>query len=54
MSTPNPGFLVAIGTKKGLWFATSADRRSWTMSKPHFLMREVPSIAIDTRGGRTT
>jgi photosystem II stability/assembly factor-like uncharacterized protein len=53
MTTSKSGFLVAIGTKKGLWFATSADRRSWTLSDPHFLMQEVPSIAIDPRGGRT-
>jgi hypothetical protein len=45
--------LVAIGTKKGLWLATSADRRTWSVSKPHFLMQEVPSLGIDTRGGRT-
>jgi hypothetical protein len=42
--------LLAIGTKKGLWLATSRDRDQWTLSDPHFLMVEVPSIAIDTRG----
>jgi hypothetical protein len=46
-------YLVAIGTKKGLWFATSPDRGTWSLSKPHFLMQEIPSIAIDTRAGRT-
>jgi hypothetical protein len=46
-------YLVAIGTKKGLWFATSHDRRNWSLSKPHFLMQEIPSIAIDSRSGRT-
>jgi photosystem II stability/assembly factor-like uncharacterized protein len=45
--------LLAIGTRKGLWLATSEDRRSWTLSPPHFLMQEVPSIGIDTRAGRT-
>ncbi|SDY15711.1 hypothetical protein SAMN05661080_02503 [Modestobacter sp. DSM 44400] len=45
--------LLAIGTRKGLWLATSEDRRSWSLSQPHFLMTEVPSIGIDTRGGRT-
>ncbi|WP_299955879.1 sialidase family protein [uncultured Modestobacter sp.] len=45
--------LLAIGTRKGLWLATSEDRRSWSLSSPHFLMTEVPSIGIDTRGGRT-
>jgi len=42
--------LVAIGTRKGLWLARSTDRDSWTLDGPHFLMREVPSIGIDTRG----
>jgi len=41
--------LVAIGTRKGLWLARSQDRSSWTMDGPHFLMQEVPSLAIDTR-----
>src|SRR3954463_13428428 len=45
--------LLAIGTRKGLWLATSEDRRTWSLSSPHFLMTEVPSIGIDTRGGRT-
>jgi len=46
-------FLVAIGTKKGLWLATSPDRASWQLSGPHFFMSEIPSVAIDMRGGRT-
>ncbi len=42
--------LLAIGTRKGLWFARSDDdRRTWSLEGPHFLMREVPAIAIDTR-----
>ncbi|WP_222192553.1 WD40/YVTN/BNR-like repeat-containing protein [Modestobacter italicus] len=45
--------LLAIGTRKGLWLATSEDRGSWSLSAPHFLMTEVPSIGIDTRAGRT-
>jgi hypothetical protein len=45
--------LLAIGTRKGLWLATSEDRRTWSLSEPHFRMTEVPSIGIDTRGGRT-
>lgn len=45
--------LLAIGTREGLWLATSEDRRNWSLSSPHFLMTEVPSIGIDTRGGRT-
>jgi hypothetical protein len=42
-------YLAAIGTRKGLWFARSDDRESWTLDGPHFLMREVASVAIDTR-----
>lgn len=45
--------LMAIGTKKGLWLATSTDRNSWTLSEPHFLMQEVASVGIDTREDRT-
>src|SRR3954470_21123308 len=45
--------LLAIGTRKGLWLATSEDRRSWSLSSPHFLMTEVPSVGIDVRDGRT-
>lgn len=45
-------FVLAIGTKKGLWLATSPDRRTWSTSGPHHLMHEIPSIAIDTRAGR--
>ncbi|MCU1675357.1 MAG: uncharacterized protein JWM93_115, partial [Frankiales bacterium] len=42
-------FLIAIGTRKGLWFARSEDRKSWSLDGPHLLMREVASIAIDQR-----
>src|SRR3954466_10097380 len=45
--------LLAIGTRKGLWLATSEDRRSWSLFSPHFLMTEVPSVGIDVRHGRT-
>lgn len=45
--------LLAIGTKKGLWLATSTDRHNWSLSQPHHLMTEIPSVGIDTRGGRT-
>src|SRR3954464_5642331 len=44
---------LAIGTRKGLWLATSEDRRTWSLSQPHFLMTEVAGVGIDTRGGRT-
>jgi photosystem II stability/assembly factor-like uncharacterized protein len=43
--------LLLIGTRKGLWLATSRDgRASWEVSGPHFAMTEVYSAAIDTRG----
>ncbi|WP_174278019.1 WD40/YVTN/BNR-like repeat-containing protein [Goekera deserti] len=45
--------VLAIGTKKGLWLATSPDRVGWTLSPPHFLNQEVASVALDTRAGRT-
>lgn len=45
--------VVAIGTRKDLWLATSTDRQDWQLSAPHFLAQEVPSVAIDTRNGRT-
>lgn len=42
--------VLLIGTKKGLWVATSRDgRASWDVSGPHFRTTEVPSVAIDTR-----
>ncbi|TCP54033.1 hypothetical protein EV191_10373 [Tamaricihabitans halophyticus] len=42
--------LLAIGTKKGLWLATSKDgRRSWDVSGPHHPMHAVYAVAIDTR-----
>jgi hypothetical protein len=44
--------VVAIGTRKGLWLARSDDRQSWSVEGPHFLVHEVPSVAIDTRRGR--
>lgn len=43
-------YVLAIGTKKGLWLARSTDRKEWSLSGPHFLMSEIPSIGIDTRG----
>ena len=42
--------LLAIGTRKGLWLATSADGRvSWELSGPHHPMTEVYAVGIDTR-----
>ncbi len=45
--------LLLIGTRKGLWTARSSDdRRTWDISGPEFLMREVPALAYDPRTGR--
>lgn len=42
--------LLAIGTSKGLFLATSTDDRvTWSMSGPHFLMNGVYAVSIDTR-----
>ncbi|RZS44779.1 hypothetical protein EV193_101658 [Herbihabitans rhizosphaerae] len=42
--------LLAIGTRKGLWLASSADgRASWQVSGPHHPMNEVYAVAVDTR-----
>ncbi|MGC4808822.1 WD40/YVTN/BNR-like repeat-containing protein [Micromonospora sp. DT233] len=42
--------LLAIGTGKGLFLATSTDgRRSWVVSGPHFPMTGVYAVAIDKR-----
>ena len=42
--------LLAIGTQKGLFLATSSDdRRSWTVGPAHFPMRAVYAVALDTR-----
>ena len=43
--------VLAIGTRKGLWLARSGPGRDgWELDGPHFLMREVPSVAFDDRG----
>jgi hypothetical protein len=41
--------VLAIGTRKGLWIASSEDRERWTLDGPHLLMQEVASVAWDTR-----
>ena len=42
--------LLAIGTGKGLFLATSGDGRgSWRVSGPHFAMTGVYAVAIDKR-----
>ena len=47
-----PATLLMIGTRKGLWLATSDEaRQDWELSGPHFPMEEVYSVHLDTRGG---
>jgi hypothetical protein len=42
--------LLAIGTRKGLWLATSRDgRASWEVTGPHHPMTDVYAVAIDVR-----
>ena len=38
--------VLAIGTRKGLFLARSADGAAWTVEGPEFLMREVPSVGF--------
>jgi photosystem II stability/assembly factor-like uncharacterized protein len=43
--------VLMIGTRKGLWVATSdEDRRSWSLHGPDELRSEVHAVAVDTRG----
>src|SRR6266508_5276332 len=41
--------LLAVGTRKGLFLARSADRLSWDVTGPHLPMTEVYGVGIDTR-----
>lgn len=42
--------LLAIGTAKGLFLATSTDdRRTWEVSGPHHPQTSVYAVALDTR-----
>ena len=41
--------LLAIGTRKGLFLARSADRLTWNLTGPHLPMAEVYGVGIDTR-----
>ncbi|HTY70862.1 MAG TPA: exo-alpha-sialidase [Actinomycetes bacterium] len=42
-------YLMAVGTKKGLFLATSTDRVDWSWSDPHLGMQAVAGVGIDTR-----
>lgn len=45
--------MILVGTRKGLWIGRSEDGEDWTWDEPRFLMEEVYSCLVDTRGGRT-
>lgn len=45
----NETTVLAIGTRKGLWLATSQDRRAWELTGPHLPMTEIYAVAVDTR-----
>jgi hypothetical protein len=42
-------YLLAIGTRKGLWLARSDDRGRWSLDGPHLAGSEVAAVAIDDR-----
>lgn len=48
-----PDVLLFIGTKRGLFLAHSRDRRSWRISDPLLVGREVYHAWLDPRDGRT-
>ena len=41
--------LLAIGTSKGLFLATSGNRVDWQVSGPHFPMTSIYAVGIDQR-----
>lgn len=45
-------FLMAIGTRKGLFLGRSTDRVSWDVERAELGARGTFSVAIDTRGSR--
>lgn len=42
-----------VGTRKGVWIATSVDRRAWTVGEPRFLGTQCHHVVLDPRD-RTT
>ncbi len=46
-------FTLLIATRKGAWFAKSADRKRWTLHGPHFLGHQVHHLLRDPRDGKT-
>jgi photosystem II stability/assembly factor-like uncharacterized protein len=44
---------LLVGTRKGLWIASSADRRRWDLEGPMFLGHVMQHAVLDPRDGRT-
>jgi photosystem II stability/assembly factor-like uncharacterized protein len=44
---------IYIATRKGVWIAASADRRTWALRGPRFLGQQCHHIVLDPRDGRT-
>lgn len=44
---------IAVGTRKGLWFYSSADRKTWTVDGPHFFGSIVYHVVLDPRDRAT-
>ena len=42
-------YLLAIGTRKGLFIATSQDRKTWSIERAPLASDEVYAVGIDTR-----
>jgi hypothetical protein len=45
--------LLAVSTRKGLWFYRSDDRRAWAVDGPHHFGSIVHHAVLDPRDGRT-
>jgi len=48
-----PTTLLAVSTRKGLWFYRSDDRRTWKVDGPHHFGAIVNHTMLDPRDGRT-
>lgn len=48
-----PSTLLAVATRKGLWFYRSPDRQDWTVDGPHHFGSIVQHAVLDPRDGRT-
>lgn len=44
---------LLIGTRKGLWILATDDRRTWSVSEPHFFGHIVQHAVLDPRDQRT-